>query len=723
MEKPSTPSHNNQTKHVSLEQIKREAAANKLREHDVDAAHEQAVNARKAITPLEDINVLAEAPKGYDESNGPWKAENLDNGFDGAADLAAIAESMAKDPSRQYAPWEKTFVNHMKNEASVLKEKSKVDFAALNTPREGDAPNTDPMINRLGEMYATLDAKFSQIGTEPGSDLLRKTIKGQMTDLQSFGRHHLNPNEVPVAVSGTTAKNYANGGKFEEIMKIKEASQQEKEATRVDGINTEIQTLEAKLAAAQDAGEFAVINDQIDALKDTLGNTLPMPEWTSEQRTHRDTQIAMLGERRKANTRDINVYRLLAQEFPLTPEAPKDNAEAEAEKAPEQELVSEKMAELIASHEKIGKELATMNASRILAMRGADSRGDNRNGKNAVEYRELKESYDEASKALLMQKIIDQSDKDGGFKTEAELNLFIAEQTLDANHTLEGETVMNVMHKNRRLGKVMNFLSGHNAEGERIKSKKRTAVHFLIGGALAAGTIASGGILAPVAGGYAGLSMYASMDAKAKNKWMDADRAVGKKEVLSALENATPDRNVESDETAEQAHVRTLVRKVEAAMRAANAGTEKDILNQQTKRRNRAIGSVAFGATVAGASALFSGAFSGGEQASAITPDTAMPGSATDFNTGSPFPDVAPMSSDTVANFMPNNFVVNPGDGFNNLFQNMNIPQDQWASVMDKVGPDLLQSGDAYQMADGSFGITNAGQLSQHAFDAIMNAR
>lgn len=721
MEKPSTPSHNNQTKHVSLEQIKREAAANKLREHDVDAAHEQAVNASKAINPLEDINVLAEAPKGYDESNGPWKAENLDNGFDGAADLAAIAESMAKDPSRQYAPWEKTFVNHMKNEASVLKEKSKVDFAALNTPREGDAPNTDPMINRLGEMYATLDAKFSQIGTEPGSDLLRKTIKGQMTDLQSFGRHHLNPNEVPVAVSGTTAKNYANGGKFEEIMKIKEASQQEKEATRVDGINTEIQTLEAKLAAAQDAGEFAVINDQIDALKDTLGNTLPMPEWTSEQRTHRDTQIAMLGERRKANTRDINVYRLLAQEFPLTPEAPKDNAEAEAEKAPEQELVSEKMAELIENEQDLRTQFAELRASRVLAMAGTDSRSESRNGKNAVEYRSVEEAFKKASQELLLQKVLEQAGKDGGFKTEADLNLFIADQALYASGNLEHETAWEVSTKNRRLGKVMNFLAGRDENGEKVKSKSRMAVKVLIGAALAGGVAATAGVLAPaVAGSWAAINMYASLDARAKEKWVNQNYVLeDNSELLDAI-NQAPKHD---GRAAEQDEMTAIKRKIEIGMQAADQKLEKDIKNQQSKRRNRALGSAAFGVAVGGVSALFSGAFNGGEQASAITPDTAMPGSATDFNTGSPFPDVAPMSSDTAANFMPNNFVVNPGDGFNNLFQNMNIPQDQWASVMDKVGPDLLQSGDAYQMADGSFGITNAGQLSQHAFDAIMNAR
>ncbi|RYF28801.1 MAG: hypothetical protein EOO17_04040 [Chloroflexi bacterium] len=620
MEKPSTPSHNNQTKHVSLEQIKREAAANKLREHDVDVAHEQAVHASKAISPLEDINVLAKAPEGYDESNGPWSAENPESGFDGAADLAEIAEAVAKDPSRQYAPWEKTFVNHMKNEASVLKEKSKVDFAAINTPREGDPEGTNPMDNRLREVYDKLNAKFNEVGTEQGADLIRKTIKGQMQDVQAFGYFHRNPNEVPRAVTGSVAKEYAMGGKFEERMKVRTARQEQKEAKRVDGINTELQTLEAKLAAAQDAGEFAVINGQIDALKDTLGNTLPIPEWSSEQRTQRNTQIAMLDERRKANTRDINVYRLLAQEFPLTPEDAEDDTDGDAEKTAEQAPVSEKMAELIANHEKLGNELAAMNASRILAMRGADSRANYRNGKNAVEYRELKASYDEANKALLMQKILDQSSVDGGFKTEAELNLFIAEQTLDANHTLEGETVTNVMNKNRRLGKVMNFLSGRNDEGERVKSKKRMAVHFLIGAGLAAGTILSGGVLAPVAGGYAGLSMYASLDARAKNKWMNADRVVEKENILSALENTTPDRNAKPDESAEQAHVRTLVRKIEAATREANVRAEKDILNQQNKRRNRALGSVAFGVAITGASTLLSGAFNGSESTANAAP-------------------------------------------------------------------------------------------------------
>lgn len=723
MEKSPTPSHNNRTKHVSLDQLKKEAAANKLREHDAETAHEQAVQASKAINPLEDINVLAKAPKGYDESNGPWKAENPDNGFDGAADLASIAEAVAKDPSRQYASWEKTFVNHMKNEASVLKEKSKIDFAALNTKREGDADGTDPMDNRLGEIYAKLDEKFNQAGTGAQADLLRKTIKSQMQDVQTFRYYQRNPNEVPYAVSGSVLKNYANGGKFEEIMKIKTGHQQEKETKRAGGINTEIQTLEAKLATAQDAGEFAVMNDQLDALKETLGDTLPMPEWTNEQRTQRNTQIAMLGERRKANTRDINVYRLLAQEFPLAPETPKDDVEENLEGAAEEASLSEAMTELMDNEEALRLNLADLNASRLLTASGLDSRADSRIGDKAAEYRRAKEAHKEAGQALLMQKIVERS-KGEGFKTDAELNLFIAEQTLNMYGKLEDDTIDNVSTKNRRLGKVMNFLAGRTADGEKDTSTRNKVVRRLIKGTvgigLAAASVATGGALpvAIAAGGWAGVNMYASLDAKAKSKWLNKeDSALSQSELLAASESAPTSGTDENGNKVEFKNIKKAVNKIEAAANAASGMIEKDVKSEQKRRALRLGGSALFGGAIGSASALLGGQLNGGESTANVapTPDVL------------PTPDIAPVAdiipTDAAANFGPNNFVVNPGDGFNNLFQNMNIPQDQWASVMDKVGPDLLQSGDAYTMADGSIGIANPGQLSQHAFDVIMSAR
>ena len=111
----------------------------------------------------------------------------------------------------------------------------------------------------------------------------------------------------------------------------------------------------------------------------------------------------------------------------------------------------------------------------------------------------------------------------------------------------------------------------------------------------------------------------------------------------------------------------------------------------------------------------------GGDSAHAVAPDgSSVPAGA---EAGADFGSAHNAVSEAAANFGPNNIYVNPGDGFNNLFQQMNIPQDQWSSLIDKVGPELVQHGDAYVMPDGSFGVSNVGQLSQQAFETILKSR
>jgi hypothetical protein len=66
---------------------------------------------------------------------------------------------------------------------------------------------------------------------------------------------------------------------------------------------------------------------------------------------------------------------------------------------------------------------------------------------------------------------------------------------------------------------------------------------------------------------------------------------------------------------------------------------------------------------------------------------------------------------------------ISPGEGMFQTFQEMGIPQDQWSGIMDRVGDQLVQNGDAYPMGDGTFGWSASGQLSQGSIDLIQNAR
>jgi hypothetical protein len=73
---------------------------------------------------------------------------------------------------------------------------------------------------------------------------------------------------------------------------------------------------------------------------------------------------------------------------------------------------------------------------------------------------------------------------------------------------------------------------------------------------------------------------------------------------------------------------------------------------------------------------------------------------------------------------------ISPGEGMYQTFHDMNIPEKDWSSLMDKVGPDLHNMQDvngnplAYRMPNGDWGLhmTPDGKLPTGALDAINNA-
>lgn len=151
---------------------------------------------------------------------------------------------------------------------------------------------------------------------------------------------------------------------------------------------------------------------------------------------------------------------------------------------------------------------------------------------------------------------------------------------------------------------------------------------------------------------------------------------------------------------------------------------DKRIGKERLRRSGRLLGSFAV-ALAAGSLVQHiteGGLLFGSDQAAAVDPSNAS-GVGTEQAAQIQPPAVETPLPSAEAFIGQSNVYVSPGDGFYSVFENMNIPESQWNSILQQVGPDLVQSGDAYWMPDGTPGLSNSGMLSQHAFEAIMRAK
>lgn len=149
---------------------------------------------------------------------------------------------------------------------------------------------------------------------------------------------------------------------------------------------------------------------------------------------------------------------------------------------------------------------------------------------------------------------------------------------------------------------------------------------------------------------------------------------------------------------------------------------ELDEAYEHRQKRNGVI-VAAVGATVLALAARYGfnsigssgggGAGSGGE---AIT----VPDSSETF----PTPEqVVPTTSPEVSDWSDAARTADAGEGWYQTFQEMNIPQNEWGDLLQKVGPELEQDGYAYRMDDGSYGINRAGELPTEVLDLIERNR
>jgi len=95
------------------------------------------------------------------------------------------------------------------------------------------------------------------------------------------------------------------------------------------------------------------------------------------------------------------------------------------------------------------------------------------------------------------------------------------------------------------------------------------------------------------------------------------------------------------------------------------------------------------------------------------TPEAVDPTVPTPEKTPTPTPDVFSDAARTVGD----------GEGWYQTFNEMNIPQSEWSSLLDKVGPDLAENGWAYKMPNGEWGISQPGKLPQDMLELIQRNR
>lgn len=66
---------------------------------------------------------------------------------------------------------------------------------------------------------------------------------------------------------------------------------------------------------------------------------------------------------------------------------------------------------------------------------------------------------------------------------------------------------------------------------------------------------------------------------------------------------------------------------------------------------------------------------------------------------------------------------VDPGEGWYQTFKDMDVPANERADLLQKVGPKLAENGWAYKMPSGEWGISHPGQLPDSMLELIKNSR
>lgn len=713
------------TKHVSQESLKNSnvnpvSGVDRLGRTPEEAEADQQEMLKRqyeAGRPFSDAGLAVQrALQGYSGLHDGWGAKPLvgdeggPNTVDGVYELGrfmARARQEAEHASRDTKDYEQAFIGHMETVADKYNGLTNLDEDALNAskPGEKDDPAQIHIAAVLEKLNAERDEKIQandniaarkleddiavvgQYAEIVKSDYADKPVGNEAHDF--VVQSELADRTLPEKSVDEEDRKSADETLGDVRKALDKAS--EYNALIAGGANIlanyyPSQKLLEKFAVGKMVNVSGV--EDAEASSWQIAGLAPGDKFTVEQKdaegnyVYKDLSLRELREMNENGGTEPVVAP--AVELAPAPVEPSPEQSAPAPISPEMKAASERL-------EGLRSKLAELNARREKRIFAGDAwRGE---ASDMTSVKALQEDYQSASRELF---ILENQDvlMDGSVEKIEKIRL-IAEHTVNEAKALDTEILENYNNKNTRIGKFIKWYG-----------KRGLASKIAIGGALSIGA----GLLTGGAGTalVSGTLMAAGLEAKRREKRGAGDSMV----------------ELTAEELAYRYQDNSLDNAFSGIQYETKGAFENRIEKEQRSRGIRVLGSYAAGiaiGSIAHSIIPHMDGMLGGDSAHAVAPDgSSVPAGA---EAGADFGSAHSAVSETAANFGPNNIYVNPGDGFNNLFQQMNIPQDQWSSLIDKVGPELVQHGDAYVMPDGSFGVSNVGQLSQQAFETILKSR
>lgn len=303
-------------------------------------------------------------------------------------------------------------------------------------------------------------------------------------------------------------------------------------------------------------------------------------------------------------------------------------------------------------------------------------------------YESIRKEYKETLVALGKQVEADLEETNPD-RTKEQRNADVIKFILEEQARLREET--QEKFKDTKVSKFIDWFTS----GSRAQTFAKGA---LMSGGIAAIGLLSGGIglgVGITAAGAAGLG------ARFARGYALSDKDRGLKDVDQAI---TEDKQEELGEI-----IKNSDTSYEGAAEFAIGTIDKERDEQQSKRR-RALGRAA---VLTGVSLVIG---------SAVSVASDYIGDLLDTGAGAISDQVGDVLPE-VHNWSPDAMTINPGEGWYQTFQEMGIDSSGWSGLLEKVGPELQSRGWAYQMSNGSWGISQPGQLPSDVLELIWNNR
>lgn len=169
--------------------------------------------------------------------------------------------------------------------------------------------------------------------------------------------------------------------------------------------------------------------------------------------------------------------------------------------------------------ETLGGEVEALR-TQLSALEGRRMRRSKDGEGNEDEYQDLRRDYDTAVRQLIAERVKQRTLEGAQFADDAELQLFIATETLQQSAALNEAKIEQYKTANKPLAKAINFLTGKRSDGTKETRKwVNRARKLTVAGVLIATAVTTGGAgTAVAAGALAGVKTYGALDAKASRE-------------------------------------------------------------------------------------------------------------------------------------------------------------------------------------------------------------